>query len=99
QRGVFTVDPGTLKARFVPLETGITSGDLVEVVKPELSGVVVSIGQHLLGEDTTVVIPTGVPTDTPKTDKPETETPKTDAPSAPKSQAPQPTPAAAGDPS
>ena len=87
--GVFTVDLKTLKARFVPIEVGIISGEDVEVVRPELSGVVVSIGQHLLGENSTVVIPNGVPPENPD---PDTGTP------APKPDQAPPTPSVSGVP-
>lgn len=46
--GIFIADPKSLKARFVPVTTGIFSGDLVEVVEPEVSGLAVTMGNHLL---------------------------------------------------
>ena len=51
-----------MTTRFVPLKIGITSDDVVEVLAPEISGSVVSIGQHLLGEDSTIVLPESKPT-------------------------------------
>ena len=62
QRGVFIADLEKMTTRFVPLKIGITSDDVVEVLAPEISGSVVSIGQHLLGEDSTIVLPESKPT-------------------------------------
>jgi RND family efflux transporter MFP subunit len=58
-RGVFLADVQTGKARFVPLETGITSGDLVEVVSPPLDGPVVVMGQHLLEDGAAITVAEG----------------------------------------
>ncbi len=49
-QGVFLADRETLTARFVPVETGITSDGHVEVVSPEIEGEVVTLGHHLLEE-------------------------------------------------
>lgn len=48
--GVFTVVPGEPlpTARFVEVETGLREGSMVQIVSPELSGRVVTLGQHLL---------------------------------------------------
>ncbi len=48
QRSIFLVDKKTMTVRFVPVTVGIVSGAMAEIVEPALSGMVVSVGQHLL---------------------------------------------------
>jgi RND family efflux transporter MFP subunit len=55
--GVFLVDTQEMKAHFVPVIFGITSKEWAEVVDPPLSGPVVTLGQHLLQEGSTVILP------------------------------------------
>jgi len=55
--GIFTVDPGERKARFIPLTLGIVNDELAEVVNPPISGMVVTLGQHLLGDGSPVILP------------------------------------------
>jgi RND family efflux transporter MFP subunit len=55
--GVFLADTGEMKARFVPLELGITEGELVQVVKPALKGQVVTMGHHLLEDGGRIRLP------------------------------------------
>ena len=57
RRGVFVADVAAKTARFVPVELGITSGDLVEVVRPSLDGPVVVMGQHLLEDGSAITVP------------------------------------------
>jgi len=57
QQGVFVADPKERKARFVPLSLGVAEGELVEVVKPELSGLIVTLGQHLLEDGSAILLP------------------------------------------
>lgn len=54
--GIFIADPENLKAHFVPVTTGIFSGELVEIISPEISGLAVTMGNHLLedGSDITM---------------------------------------------
>ena len=54
QRGIFLVDPQNMKARFVPVTLGIMSEDKAEVIQPFLSGLVVTLGQHLLEDGSAV---------------------------------------------
>ncbi|NQU03794.1 MAG: efflux RND transporter periplasmic adaptor subunit [Syntrophaceae bacterium] len=56
-QGVFLIDRETMKARFIPLKLGIINGDHAEVVSPPLSGLVVTMGQHLLEDGTPVLLP------------------------------------------
>jgi RND family efflux transporter MFP subunit len=57
RKGVFVVDEAESIARFVPVEVGIVERDLAEVLKPELSGLVVTVGQHLLEDGSKVRLP------------------------------------------
>lgn len=50
--GVFRIDDD--QARFIPVRTGIEEAGWVQIVEPDLAGEVVTLGQHLLGEDSEV---------------------------------------------
>lgn len=56
RQGVFLADKTTMKAKFVPVEVGVTDGDKVEIVQPTLSGLVVTMGQHLLEDGSGIVV-------------------------------------------
>ena len=56
-QGVFVVDLQEKRARFVPITTGIVNDTQAEVLSPELSGMVATLGQHLLEDGSTVVLP------------------------------------------
>ncbi len=55
--GVFAVDGKEMKAVFTPVQTGITGIDSVEILSPDLSLPVVTLGNHLLNEGSKVIIP------------------------------------------
>ena len=56
--GVFLADLKTRKAVFVPVRTGIVSGEWAEVVEPAgLTGQVVTLGQHLLEDGVGLILP------------------------------------------
>jgi len=57
QQGVFMADAQNMKVRFVPVSLGIVNGDMAEVVKPSLSGLVVTLGHHLLEDGSTITLP------------------------------------------
>ena len=57
QQGIFLADAGERKAHFVPVMVGLVEGDLAEIVKPEVSGLVVTLGQHLLEEGASILLP------------------------------------------
>ncbi len=57
QQGVFIVDIKNMKAHFTPVTVGIVNGDRAEVVKPPLSGSVVTLGHHLLEDGATITLP------------------------------------------
>lgn len=52
--GVFLVDETESQVQWVPVETGIRSGDRVQVVAPALEGQVVTLGQQLLDDGSQV---------------------------------------------
>jgi RND family efflux transporter MFP subunit len=56
QQGVFVVDRGEGKVSFVPVTTGITEGQWVQIVEPALEGEVVKLGQHLLSDGAAVSV-------------------------------------------
>lgn len=53
-QGVFCYEDG--KARFLPVETGISNKEIVQIVKPELKTPVITVGNHLLDDGKEVVI-------------------------------------------
>lgn len=57
QQGVFLADNETMKARFIPVTLGIVNGKMAEVVKPSLSGSVVTLGHHLLEDGSAITLP------------------------------------------
>ncbi len=68
REGVFLVSvPGALspqpqkgaalQARFVPVTIGIVNGEAVEIVDPEISGSVVTLGNHLLENGSRITLP------------------------------------------
>jgi RND family efflux transporter MFP subunit len=58
--GVFVVRDQETTAHYVPVDVGITTPDKTEIVAPTIDGLVVSLGQHLLAEGSTVILPGGV---------------------------------------
>jgi RND family efflux transporter MFP subunit len=57
QEGIFIADPQNLKARFVPVTTGIIGDEMVEITKPEISGLAVTMGNHLLEDGSNITMP------------------------------------------
>ncbi len=57
KEGVFIADAEKLKVRFVPVTTGIIDGELVEITQPEISGLVVTLGNHLLEDGSDITLP------------------------------------------
>jgi RND family efflux transporter MFP subunit len=55
--GVFVVRSGETTAHYVPVEVGLTTPEKTEIVTPRIDGLVVSLGQHLLEEGSTVILP------------------------------------------
>ena len=56
ERGIFLINPDGQTARFVPVTLGIVNGSVAEVVAPPLSGKVVTMGQHLLEDGSSVLL-------------------------------------------
>lgn len=57
QHGVFLVKNGETVANYVPVETGIVAPEKTEIVSPQLEGLVVTLGQHLLEDGGPVILP------------------------------------------
>lgn len=56
--GVFVADRVGKKAHLVPVTTGITAGNRIQISKPsDLSGDVITLGQYLLSDDSSIIIP------------------------------------------
>jgi RND family efflux transporter MFP subunit len=56
-QGVFVVDRQENKARFIPVTVGIVNETRAEILKPEISGEVVTLGQHLLEDGANIILP------------------------------------------
>jgi len=58
KQGVFVADTQNKTAQFVPVSLGIVNGEWAEIVEPNsLSGFVVTLGQHLLGNGSPITLP------------------------------------------
>jgi len=57
QEGIFIADPQHLKARFIPVTTGIISDEMVEVIEPVISGLTITLGNHLLEDGSNITMP------------------------------------------
>lgn len=57
---LFVIDAEGKTARMVSVQTGIRHGSRVQIMSPTIEGRVVTLGQQLLGESTSISIPTGV---------------------------------------
>jgi len=57
QKGLFLVDPDNATVRWIPIEEGIVTPDQTEVLSPDLSGTVITRGQHLLADGSPVILP------------------------------------------
>lgn len=57
QQGVFMADTKNMKAGFVPITAGVEDNKLIQVIEPELEGYVVTLGNHLLEDGMSIMIP------------------------------------------
>ncbi len=58
QEGVFLADIQNRKAKFIPIKIGIKTGELAEIVEPkQLSGFVITLGQHLVSDGSPIILP------------------------------------------
>ncbi len=55
--GVFLLDEKEMKVSFISVETGIINTESAEIVHPPLEGRVVTLGQHLVNDGSSVVLP------------------------------------------
>lgn len=55
--GVFVVDPAEQTVQFMPVRVGIVAGERVQVLADLLGGPVVTLGQQLLQDGTTIRLP------------------------------------------
>lgn len=53
---VFLVDPEEKIARLITVKTGISTAEFTEIIEPDLEGLVVTLGQHLLDDSSPVLI-------------------------------------------
>lgn len=56
-QGVFIVDAKEKKARFIPVTLGIVNETRAEILKPQLTGAVITLGQHLLEDGANIILP------------------------------------------
>ena len=56
-QGVFVVDSKEKKARFIPVTLGIVNETRAEILKPQLTGAVITLGQHLLEDGANIILP------------------------------------------
>jgi RND family efflux transporter MFP subunit len=62
QQGIFLADIENKKAYFKPVKVGVVEGERVEILEPtSISGYVVTLGQHLLEDGTTIILPRNAP--------------------------------------
>jgi len=57
KEGVFIADVQNHKARFIPVTVGIASGEVLEITDPKISGLVVTMGNHLLEDGSDITMP------------------------------------------
>lgn len=58
-KGVFSYEEkeGKPVAVFIPVETGIISNEFTEIISPELSGDVITLGHHLIDNGSPLILP------------------------------------------
>jgi RND family efflux transporter MFP subunit len=57
RQGVFAIDPAARTVAFVPVTLGLQDGDWVEIREPALTGLVATLGNHLLTDGSNVALP------------------------------------------
>ncbi len=55
--GLFVVDGTGSAVHYCTVQTGIVSSDKTEIVSPEVEGLVVTLGQHLLEDGSPIILP------------------------------------------
>ena len=56
-QGVFAADLENMAAHFVPVTVGVITNEFVQILDPQLSGSVVTLGQYLLEDGTAIMLP------------------------------------------
>jgi len=51
---IFMIDKERMRAQRVPVKLGIVDGGMAEITEPSISGLVVTVGQHLLDDDAAI---------------------------------------------
>jgi RND family efflux transporter MFP subunit len=57
ESGVFVVADSAAIARYVPVQIGIVTPEKTEIAAPQIKGLVVTLGQHLLEDGSPVILP------------------------------------------
>jgi len=57
ENGIFVVDSTGTSVRYRPIQIGIVAEEKTEILSPELEGVVVTLGQHLLEDGSPIILP------------------------------------------
>ncbi len=57
RQGVFLADLENKTAEFIPVELGIVEGELAEIIEPEISGYVVTLGHYVLESGSSIQLP------------------------------------------
>jgi len=55
--GIFIVPDSVAVARYIPVQLGIVTPEKTEIISPQISGLVVTLGQHLLEDGSPVILP------------------------------------------
>jgi RND family efflux transporter MFP subunit len=61
QKGVFVVDRQVMKAKFLPVKTGMANSEWVQILEPSLAEPVITLGHHLLEEGSDIMLPAAKP--------------------------------------
>lgn len=57
QWSIFLADRASMKAKLVPVTVGIMSNHMAEILHPAVSGYVITVGQHLLEDESVITLP------------------------------------------
>ncbi|MBD3306835.1 efflux RND transporter periplasmic adaptor subunit [candidate division KSB3 bacterium] len=74
QQGVYRADLENMTAQFVPVQVGVLTTQFAQILDPPLSGSVVTLGQYLLEDGATIVLP-GQQEQTPSQERPQRQEP------------------------
>ena len=55
--GIFIVQENETVARYIPVQTGITTEDRTEIIDPEIKGMVITVGQYQLKDGSKIILP------------------------------------------